>query len=97
MVNCPLHYAIMQGHFLCMYALTLTKGIKPNIKDELGRNPLHYLPLLNRSDFSQIENKGGIGRVLEELVNCGANIDIKDDNKETPIDIAKCFEGKNIW
>ena len=80
--NTPLHIAASRGFSECVRLLILMGAFNMNAEDKFGRTPLHIAIQNKFIDCSQI------------LVQLGANIDVKDYKKRTPLHYACLLELK---
>jgi len=79
-----LHIAIANGQ-LSTSALLIKYGAFVNCQDDCGDTPLHYAVREENS------------RLVEMLVNhCNANVDMMNDDQETPLDLASDLECMDI-
>jgi len=80
----PLHMASASG-FGNTVMLLLSKGAFANAQDDAGDSPLHYAVREERLD------------IVELLVTrCNACVDIKNDDYETPLQLASCLESTEL-
>jgi len=76
----PIHMAATNGHLRVLEKL-VRNGAYVNFQDEDRDTALHYAV------------REGRGEVVDFLINsCGARVDIKNDDLETPLDLAQCLE-----
>jgi len=80
----PLHMAAANGNLSTM-ALLVRYGAFVNSQDDNGDSPLHFAVRENQS------------RLVEMLVShCNADVDIVNDDQETPLELASCLECTDI-
>lgn len=80
----PLHWVAQRG-LTNGVACLLANGANPNITDDKGQTPLHF-----------IAQKGVGKNQAELLIEHGADINVRDDAGQTPLDYAKKAKRKSV-
>jgi ferredoxin-like protein FixX len=79
-----LHMAVANGNLSTM-TLLVKYGAFVNSQDDNGDTPLHYAVREEQA------------RLVEMLVShCNADVDLMNDDQETPLELASCLESTNI-
>ena len=73
----PLHWAAFSGSDTAASVILAYKNTNPNDKDSEGNTPLHIAVMASNS------------RIVRNLLLKGANRDMLNNNKESPLDIAR--------
>ena len=81
----PLHHASVQHDLECFHTLLNFKILKTSTCPELDINALNHY---NRSPLHCAAAYGNL-EAVETLLQCGAQIDIRDRNGKTPLDYAR--------
>ena len=73
----PLHQAAYKGHTDTVKALTAVKGVNLNSRDLQEETPLHWAARYGKTE------------IAEALIEAGANVNLKNNERKTALDMAK--------
>ena len=85
----PLHLACYNGD-IGVVEILLNHGAQANAEDIRGQTPLHQVLLGNRNyrGYSIPESQRSYRRVAQQLLECGADVNARNKDHETPLHLA---------
>lgn len=86
----PLHYSAKEGHLQCL-RLLLQYGANPNVRDNDGYSPIHYVCQIHNPSADISKN---VRLCLQSLEEFGADTKARTNSGHTPLTLARQHRNK---